>query len=302
MLIVEDEGTASLTSCTRRCSSRSGRRRARRRGTPRASGSGSRWCDASPSCTVAARGSRIARAAVRRSTCSCPGGCASVAGRATVGDARGVRVRARRSRVHRRSVSRVHRRCVAGTPIWYHEPTDHWLVSRFADVNALLRDRRFGRTYHHVATHAEMGRPEEPDWHGPFWHLIRSGILDMEPPDHTRVRALVSKAFTPRMVEGMRDPIQRHDGRVGRRGRRCRGVRPDRDARRAAARRGHRRAARGAGRRPHLLRPWSADICGMYELRPSEETARTAVRASVEFSEYLRTLSRRTARRRRRTT
>ncbi len=75
-------------------------------------------------------------------------------------------------------------------------------------MNALLRDRRFGRTYHHVATHAEMGRPEEPDWHGPFWHLIRSGILDMEPPDHTRVRALVSKAFTPRMVEGMRRPIQ----------------------------------------------------------------------------------------------
>ncbi len=41
-----------------------------------------------------------------------------------------------------------------------------------------------------------------------------------------------------------------------------------------------------------LLRPWSADICGMYELRPSEQTARTAVRACVEFSDYLRTLSR----------
>ncbi len=67
-------------------------------------------------------------------------------------------------------------------PIWYHEPTDHWLVSRYADVNALLRDRRFGRTYHHLATHAEMGRPDEPEWHQPFWHLIRSGILDMEPP------------------------------------------------------------------------------------------------------------------------
>lgn len=38
------------------------------------------------------------------------------------------------------------------------------------------------------------------------------------------------------------------------------------------------------------LRPWSADICGMYELNPSEETARRAVRASVEFSEYLRGL------------
>ncbi len=36
------------------------------------------------------------------------------------------------------------------------------------------------------------------------------------------------------------------------------------------------------------LRPWSADICGMFELRPDEETARRAVRASVEFSAYLR--------------
>ncbi|MET7718713.1 cytochrome P450, partial [Streptomyces sp. NPDC005407] len=39
-----------------------------------------------------------------------------------------------------------------------------------------------------------------------------------------------------------------------------------------------------------LLRPWSADICGMYELNPSEETAARAVRASVEFSAYLREL------------
>jgi cytochrome P450 len=177
------------------------------------------------------------------------------------------------------------------SPIWYHEPTDHWLVSRFSDVNALLRDRRFGRTYHHVATHAEMGRPEEPDWHGPFWHLIRNGILDMEPPDHTRVRSLVSKAFTPRMVEGMRERIQRMMDdlvdEVAGAGEfdlismlaeplpvaviaELLGVPP---------------ADRG------LLRPWSADICGMYELRPSEETARTAVRACVEFSDYLRTLS-----------
>jgi len=41
-----------------------------------------------------------------------------------------------------------------------------------------------------------------------------------------------------------------------------------------------------------LLRPWSAGICGMYELSPSEEAARGAVRASVEFSAYLRALVR----------
>ncbi|MEU3878218.1 cytochrome P450, partial [Streptomyces sp. NPDC029704] len=40
-----------------------------------------------------------------------------------------------------------------------------------------------------------------------------------------------------------------------------------------------------------LLRPWSADICGMYELNPGEETARRAVRASEEFSAYLRELT-----------
>src|SRR5437867_2735059 len=88
--------------------------------------------------------------------------------------------------------------------VFYEEATDHWLVPRYSDVNALLRDRRFGRTYQHTATHAEMGRAEEPEAQAPFWHLIRSGILDMEPPDHTRVRKLVSKAFTPRMVEGLR--------------------------------------------------------------------------------------------------
>jgi cytochrome P450 len=39
-----------------------------------------------------------------------------------------------------------------------------------------------------------------------------------------------------------------------------------------------------------LLRPWSADITGMFELNPSEEAARRAVRASIEFTEYLRGL------------
>jgi cytochrome P450 len=40
----------------------------------------------------------------------------------------------------------------------------------------------------------------------------------------------------------------------------------------------------------HLLRPWSADICLMYELDPPETSARKAVRASLEFGAYLRDL------------
>src|SRR3972149_9978923 len=42
----------------------------------------------------------------------------------------------------------------------------------------------------------------------------------------------------------------------------------------------------------HLLRPWSADICKMYELNPSLDMQRDAVRASSEFSDHLRTLAR----------
>jgi cytochrome P450 len=42
----------------------------------------------------------------------------------------------------------------------------------------------------------------------------------------------------------------------------------------------------------HLLRPWSADICGMYELDPSEQTAARAVRACQEFGDYLVELGR----------
>jgi cytochrome P450 len=40
-------------------------------------------------------------------------------------------------------------------PVLYDEATDHYLIARYEDVNALLRDRRFGRTYLHRATHAE---------------------------------------------------------------------------------------------------------------------------------------------------
>ena len=177
-------------------------------------------------------------------------------------------------------------------PVWYHGPTDHWLVSRYLDVDALLRDRRFGRTYAHVATHAEMGRPEEPEALAPFWHLIRSGILDMEPPNHTRVRSLVSKAFTPRRVEAMRPRVQAMMDAL---------VDPVRGAGSfdlistiaeplPVAVIAELLGVPEADRR--LLRPWSADICGMYELNPTDEAAAIAVRACLEFSEYLRALSR----------
>ena len=174
-----------------------------------------------------------------------------------------------------------------------HDPrTDRWLVARHADVDALLRDRRLGRSYLHVATHAEMGRPEEPPEHAPFWHVIRNGMLDVEPPDHTRLRRLVSRAFTPRTVERLRSTVQQITDRLVddalERGELdlVATVAEPLPVTVIAEMLGVPAADQG------LLRPWSADICGMYELDPSQETAARAVRACQDFGAYLVELSR----------
>ncbi|MFF8938417.1 cytochrome P450 [Streptomyces paradoxus] len=172
---------------------------------------------------------------------------------------------------------------------WF-EPTNQWLVPHHADVSALLRDRRLGRTYQHRFTHEEFGRTAPPPEHEPFHTLNDHGMLDLEPPDHTRIRRLVSKAFTPRTVERLKPYV--------------RGLADELVSGLVAAGGGdlltdvaeplpvaviaEMLGIPESDRAP--LRPWSADICGMYELKPSEDTAAKAVRASVEFSDYLREL------------
>ncbi|GGS52355.1 cytochrome P450 [Streptomyces cinerochromogenes] len=171
-----------------------------------------------------------------------------------------------------------------------YEPTDQWLVPHHADVAALLRDRRLGRTYRHRFSHEEFGRTPPPSEHEPFHTLNDHGMLDLEPPDHTRIRRLVSKAFTPRTVERLKPYVEGLAGdlvaglvRDGG-GDLLTDVAEPLPVAVIAEMLGIPQADRGQ------LRPWSAEICGMYELNPSRETAAKAVRASVEFSEYLREL------------
>ncbi|AJP02689.1 cytochrome P450 [Streptomyces cyaneogriseus subsp. noncyanogenus] len=171
-----------------------------------------------------------------------------------------------------------------------YEPTGQWLVPHHADVSALLRDRRLGRTYLHRFTHEEFGRTPPPPEHEPFHTLNDHGMLDLEPPDHTRIRRLVSKAFTPRTVERLVPYVRELAGELvsglvaAGGGDLLTDVAEPLPVAVIAEMLGIPEADRAA------LRPWSAEICGMYELNPSEETARRAVRASVEFSDYLREL------------
>ncbi|MEU9388837.1 cytochrome P450 [Streptomyces sp. NPDC048324] len=171
--------------------------------------------------------------------------------------------------------------------VHYFEATDQWLVPHHADVSALLRERRLGRTYLHRFGHEDFGRTAPPPEHEPFHTLNDHGMLDLEPPDHTRIRRLVSKAFTPRTVERLKpyvgdlagklvDRLVEHGG-----GDLLTDVAEPLPVAVIAEMLGIPESDRAP------LRPWSADICGMYELNPSEETARKAVQASVEFSDYL---------------
>jgi cytochrome P450 len=70
-----------------------------------------------------------------------------------------------------------------------------WLAVRYADVRTVLGDPRFSRA-------ATVGR-DVPRVRPEIDHNVHS-ILNMDPPEHTRLRKLVSRAFTVRRVERLR--------------------------------------------------------------------------------------------------
>lgn len=95
----------------------------------------------------------------------------------------------------------------AQTPVFKWEQYGHWCCASYADVNGLLRDRRFGRQILHVATREELGWPETPGHLKPFYAFEQHSLLELEPPVHTRLRGLVSRAFLSRQVERLRPEI-----------------------------------------------------------------------------------------------
>jgi pimeloyl-[acyl-carrier protein] synthase len=83
----------------------------------------------------------------------------------------------------------------------HRSPMGFWVLTRYEDCVAVLRDQRFGREEFQQMLSSVYGDDSEKP------QLPRS-MLFRDPPDHTRLRGLVSKAFTPRMIETMRDHIQ----------------------------------------------------------------------------------------------
>jgi cytochrome P450 len=90
-----------------------------------------------------------------------------------------------------------------------HDPvhvTQHgmYLASRHADVSLALRDKRFGKDFAERSTRRYGPKIMEE----PIFRSMSHWMLQQDPPDHTRLRGLVVKAFTARRVEDMRPRIQ----------------------------------------------------------------------------------------------
>lgn len=89
----------------------------------------------------------------------------------------------------------------AFAPIFYWEPWGMWFLTAYEDCHALLRDDRFG--------HLPLSVAAAPPSQRALWQMQTNWLLTMNPPDHTRLRGLVQKAFTPRAVAQLRDTVQR---------------------------------------------------------------------------------------------
>ncbi len=92
-------------------------------------------------------------------------------------------------------------------PVFKWEQYGYWCFARHEDVNALLRDRRFGRQILHVASREELGWPETPSHLKPFYDFETHSLLELEPPVHTRLRSLINRSFLSRQVERLRPAI-----------------------------------------------------------------------------------------------
>jgi cytochrome P450 len=83
-------------------------------------------------------------------------------------------------------------------------PFGAFVASRHAEASLVLRDKRFGKDF--VDRTARRYGPQAMD--EPIFRHMSHWMLQQDPPDHTRLRGLVVKAFTARRVEDMRPRIQ----------------------------------------------------------------------------------------------
>jgi cytochrome P450 PksS len=90
-------------------------------------------------------------------------------------------------------------------PVTLPDGRTAWLVTRYDDVAAVLKDERFAKDPLNALSPEQHAR--QP-WIPAFARPLTRNMLDVDSPDHTRLRGLVHKAFTPRLIERTRARVQ----------------------------------------------------------------------------------------------
>lgn len=158
----------------------------------------------------------------------------------------------------------------------------------YDDVNKIFRDRRFGRQILHVMSREELGWSPIPDELKPFYAFEQHSLLELEPPDHTRLRKLVNRAFVARAVELLRPEIATLAHELIDRfptstpidliGNFCEPIPVNMISRLLGV--------------PQDMGPqmvaWSHDMVAMYQANRDTETQAKAVEATTEFSQFMR--------------
>jgi cytochrome P450 PksS len=79
-----------------------------------------------------------------------------------------------------------------------------WLITRYDDVALVLKDERFAKDPANAMTPPQLARRP---WFRKVFRALNRNILERDAPDHPRLRTLVNKAFTPRLIEPMRPRV-----------------------------------------------------------------------------------------------
>ena len=96
----------------------------------------------------------------------------------------------------------------AETPVFRTTLADKqnvWIVTRYDDVLTVLKDERFAKDKTKALSADQLARLP---WMPSIFKPLEQNMLDLDQPDHTRLRGLVHQAFTPRLIENMRERVQ----------------------------------------------------------------------------------------------
>ncbi len=90
-------------------------------------------------------------------------------------------------------------------PVTLPDKRRAWLVSRYDDVFEIFKDPRFLKNRRTAMSPEQL---KKQPWIPPMFKTLERNMLDLDDPDHARLRGLVHKAFIPRLIEQMRDQVQ----------------------------------------------------------------------------------------------